>query len=93
MKTQSKDLISKANELYQVIQQRKALEKAESELKDFFKEKITDGVLDAGAVKILIQKRERTTLDAKALEKELGPKLEKFQRVTEYTQMTVEASA
>jgi hypothetical protein len=89
MKTTSKDKIKKAQRLAEVIELRKQIEKEESELKGFFKDEITDGVLEAGAVIIQIEQKTRESLDREGLEKELGAKLIKFVKVTEYKQVSV----
>jgi len=89
MNTKSKDKTEKAQMLYDLIQQRKVIEKAESDLKAFFKDQITDGVLVAGDIVITLEARTRTGFDRKALEIKLGIEIKDFETTTEYTQMNV----
>lgn len=93
MKTTSKDKIKKAQRLAEIIELRKAIEKEETELKGFFKDEIEGGVLEAGAVIINIEEKTRESLDREGLEKELGAKLQKFIKVTQYKQVNVAKKA
>lgn len=90
MVTQSNDRISKAKELYKLAEERKAIEKREAELKEFFKGLLTKGVIEADEYAVVIEECERTGLDRPALEAEFGAaKIKKFEKVTEYTKVTV----
>lgn len=89
MKTTSKEKIAKARELKVIIEKRRELEKLESQLKDFFKEEITDGVLIAEEIVITIEEKERSSYDGKALKVELGDKHDEFVKVTKYKQVNV----
>jgi hypothetical protein len=90
VKTQSKEKIEKAARLHALIQARLQFEKEEAELKDFFKEDIKDGVLEAGEITIIVETKNRTTLDRKKLLVELGD-LEKFESQTQFKQVTVKS--
>lgn len=93
--TQSKEKIEKAQELLSLIEKRKEIEDREADLKNYFKHEIgAGGVLEAGNVIILIEKKERSSLDKKAMEIALGRDVvHKFEKVTEYQQVTVKARA
>jgi len=90
MKTKSQDLITKAKELLATIRTRRELEKKETELKDFFKEKNTDGFIDAGGVLVTFTNKTRTSLDRKALEAHFGKDvIARFENSTPYCQVDV----
>lgn len=91
MKTSSKEKIEKARRLFNLIHKRRKIEIEEAELKSYFKAEITYGCLEAGDIVILIEKKSRTSLDQKALAADLGEDLKKYERVTEFEQVTVEA--
>lgn len=93
MRTQSKEKITKAKRLAKLIEDRKAIEKEEAELKKYFKGEIEGGVLEAGDVVITIEVKSRESLDREALEAELGSKLKKYIKVTEYEQVNVKEVA
>ena len=84
----------KAQELFKIIEQRKRLEKAESELKEYFKA-ICDGesALKAGDVLIIFTECERAMLDRKLLEAELGmDRVKEFEKVTTYIKTEVKSA-
>jgi hypothetical protein len=90
MKTKSQELITKAKELLNAIRMRRELEKKETELKDFFKSKNTDGFIDADGVLLTFTNKTRTGLDRKALEAKFGKDvIAQFETSTEYTQVDV----
>jgi hypothetical protein len=90
MKTKSQEIITKAKELLDTIRMRRDLEKKEAALKDFFKEKNTDGFIDADGVLVTFTSKTRTSLDRKALEAHFSKEaIEKFEVTTEYTQVDV----
>lgn len=82
-----------AKELNQVIQDRRALEKREAELKDFFKTRMSamgTDTLSVGGILVSMVSKARSGLDAKALTVALGEdKIAEFQKVTEYVQVDV----
>lgn len=90
MVTKSKEKIDKARKLLALVEQRREIERQEAELKEFFKDQITDGVLDAGDIVVLVEQRQRVNLDRKGLEAELGKRIKEFEKVTEYSQITVQ---
>lgn len=90
MKTKSQEIIAKAKELLAAIRLRRDLEKKESELKEFFKAKNTDGHIDADGVLVTFTNKTRTSLDRKALEAKFGKEvIAQFETSTEYTQVDV----
>lgn len=90
MKTKNKDKISKANELLKLVSSRKQNEKRESELKEYFKNEIKDGVLECGNVTIIILDAKKSSLDRKGLEQEFGLEAVKaFEKITEYKKVEV----
>jgi hypothetical protein len=91
MKTESKGMIDAVNQLYQAIEQRKAAEKVEKELKGVIKEFMgKDTMLSAGGYIVIVEDRVRTDLDRKALTIELGTEfLEKFTKTSHYDIMSV----
>lgn len=90
MKTKSQELITKAKELLATIRTRRDLEKKESELKEFFKSKNTDGHIDADGVLVVFTQKTRKALDRKALEAKFGKDvIAQFETTTEYTQVDV----
>lgn len=89
MITKSKEKIEKARELLKLVELRKSVEKAESELKEYFKLEATDGVIEADDVLVVIKKQSRVTLDRDALTAELGDKIKRFEKSTEYSMVLV----
>jgi hypothetical protein len=87
MQTVSKDKLKKAARLMELVQTRREIEKEETELKDYFRDTIRDGVLEAGSIIILVETKRRETLDRDALKTALGERLNEFVRVTEYEQV------
>lgn len=82
-----------AQELIQVIQDRKALDKRETDLKDFFKmqmNKISTDTLSVGGVLVSLVLRQGTSLNSKALTIALGEdKVGEFIKTTEYARVDV----
>lgn len=94
MKTKSKEKIEKAEKLAAVIQKRKNIELMEDYLKDYFKDDIGEGVLEAGAIVIMVEQKQRVTLDRDALIKTFGEeKIKQFEKITEYKQVNVTKKA
>lgn len=89
MITRSKEKIKNALKLVSVIEARRALEKQEAELKEWAKKEAKDGVLEAGGVIILIETKNRSSIDREKLAIELGERVKEFERVTQYEQVTV----
>ncbi|MGE4130135.1 MAG: hypothetical protein AB7F86_00775 [Bdellovibrionales bacterium] len=82
-----------AKELIEVIEQRKRLDKRESDLKDLFKIKMTNqgiNTLTLGNVLVSLVQKSRTALDKKALVTAYGEEVvSQFEKVTEYIQVDV----
>ncbi len=82
-----------AIELLQVIEDRRALDKRESDLKEMFKLKMGHlgiDTLSLGGVLISLIQKSRTSLDRKSLVVALGKDtVAQFERTTEYTQVDV----
>lgn len=89
MKTQNKDKIKKAKELMFLIEKRKEIEKEEQDLKNYFKDEIQSGVLEAGNIVIMVEEKQRVSLDKEALEIDLGDKVKKYERITVFKQVNV----
>lgn len=90
MKTiRSQSDILKAQELFNLIEARKEIEKKERELKDYFKA-MGEVAIKANDILITLTEKERTNLDKLALTAFLGPdKIHEFETVTEYVQVDV----
>jgi len=90
MKTiRAKSDIQKAQELFDLIEARKEIEKKERELKDYFKA-MGEVAIKANDILITLTEKERTNLDKLALTAFLGPdKIHEFETVTEYVQVDV----
>jgi bifunctional ADP-heptose synthase (sugar kinase/adenylyltransferase) len=83
--TQKAETISKAQQLSELIEKRKELEKVEKEIKEFFKAIIgNEGVLLAGDYMILISERSRKDVDKKSLAAELGERYSQFEKESSY---------
>lgn len=94
MNTRSREKLLKAKELAEIIETRRALEKRETELKEWAKQEARDGVLQAGDIVILVELRTRTQIDRDKMVKELGVSwARKFETVTQYKQVTVKNKA
>ena len=95
LSTKSTKKIECAIELYELTEQRRAIEKREKELKEFFKEEIGEGgALNAGPIIILLENCQRTSLDKKQLVIELGAeRVKKFERVTYFKKFTLKRVA
>ena len=82
-----------AKELLAVIEQRKCLDKRESDLKDLFKIKLSaQGIctLSVGGVLISLVNKERSSLDKKALVAAFSEELiQGFEKVSKYIQVDV----
>lgn len=92
MKTQSKQKIELAQELLSVIEQRKALEKRESELKTYFKDELGNkpDLLEAGNVVIMLIEKARTSLDKEGLTNKFGiAVISEFEKTTTYLETQV----
>jgi hypothetical protein len=82
-----------ANELLKVIEQRKALDKRESELKELFKTRMGAmgcDTLSLGGVQVSLVLKSRTGLDGKALIAAFGEAvISQYEKITEYKQVDV----
>lgn len=97
MDTHNKSDAILAIELHAVIQERRAIEKREQELKSFFKTKLTNLGHDTaviGGVLISLVAKSRTDIDRKAIAAQLGADfLRRFETKTEYVQIDVKEVA
>lgn len=74
MKTTQLAVISMVHQLNECIENRKANEKVEKELKAVLKELMgTDMTLEAGDLMVVVEERSRTDVDKKALLAIVGP--------------------
>lgn len=91
MKTSNCKKIHKAEELLNILENIKQLKIREEELKAEFKNDIGQGLLEAGNVIILIEQKQRSSIDREKLEAKLGIDRVKneFEKVTEYLQVNV----
>lgn len=84
-----------AKELLEVIEQRKTLDKRESDLKDLFKTKLSGqgiNTLSVGGILISLVSKERTNLDKKALVAAFGEEMvQGFEKVAKYVQVDVKS--
>lgn len=89
----SKDAQSKAEELAEVIAQRKKADKREQALKAFFKREMAEArVAIAGDWLITLDEKTRTNLDRKKLEEEMGEEIHRFEKQTHYTMLTIRST-
>lgn len=91
MKTTKAGIVSMVAQLAEIIENRKAQDKVEKELKAVLKEFMgSETMLEAGSHVVILEDRETSTIDRKALTIELGLEaVEKFTKVTAYTMLTV----
>lgn len=82
-----------ANELLEVIERRKALERKEQELKNYFKTHLSSLNIDTvnvGGVLISLVNKSRSSLDRNALEVAFGSEvISRYEKVTSYIQVDV----
>lgn len=87
-KTVKKQVVSEAKMLFDIIEQRKELEKKEKELKAKFRVLLgSETALDANGVLITLTDRERKSLDKVELSKVVD--LKEFEKTTQYQVMNV----
>lgn len=90
-KTVKKELVKKANELKNVIDDRRELEKVEKKLKTFFKDLIgDDGAIQCGDILIMVENCQRSSLDQKALSEVVD--LDNYRTTTDYKKLNIKAS-
>lgn len=94
MKTTKLSIIDMVSQLVNIIELRKAQDKVEKELKATLKEYMgSDATLEAGEFMVLIETRNRSDLDRKALTVELGlEKIAKFTKYSSYEILTVKST-
>lgn len=84
-----------AKELLEVIEQRKSLDKRESDLKDLFKTKLNShgiNTLSVGGILISLVSKERSNLDKKALVAAFGEQMvQGFEKIAKYVQVDVKS--
>lgn len=85
----SKSESKKAERLLEIVTLKKNLQEEEMELKAHFKEKIVEGELVVGSVRIIVKERVRTNLDRQALKRELGKEYKRFLLKSSYQELTV----
>lgn len=83
--------IKYAAELFKLVQERKDLEKRESELKMYFKTKYpTENALKLADIVVNLTEKERTNIDKTAIQLFLGiDKFKSFEVVSTYVQVDV----
>ena len=89
--TTKKEVLEKAVALIQAIDRRRAFEKEEKELKDYFKallEASGETSLLAGKILVIVSEKERVSLDNDLMAAD-GVDLKKYQKVTKYKQTDV----
>ncbi len=91
MKTTKQGIISMVAQLAEIIELRKAQEKIEKEIKGVLKEFMgNDSILEAGDFLVLVESRNRSDLDRKALTIELGTEvIEKFTKHSTYEILSI----
>jgi predicted phage-related endonuclease len=78
------------DELIKVIKKRKQLESEEKLLKQYFKDKMKGhNTAKIGDWLITLTDRIKVTIDSSKLELELGKRIKKFQKTTEYKQFDI----
>lgn len=80
---------SNAGKLYAVISQIRDLQKKETELKEQFKSILGEGSFAFGPFVITISDAERSSLDRESLEKILGAKIKKYERITRFKKLEI----
>lgn len=95
MKTQKAAVISMVAQLFEIIENRKAAEKVEKELKEVLKGIMgEDATLEAGEFMVLLESRVRSDLDKKAILENEGPDfIAKYSKTTEYEILSVKSMA
>jgi len=86
----SKEKVKAIQELVKIIQQRKVLEAKEKMLKAYLKKEMKDS--DCAIVDnwlITLTDKIKTTLNREKLALELGKRLTKFEKITEYKQFDI----
>jgi predicted phage-related endonuclease len=86
----STEKVKAVQELVKIIKQRKILEAKEKMLKSYLKREMKDSecaIVDNWL--ITLTDKIKTTLDRKKLALELGEKLKKFEKITEYQQFDI----
>ena len=82
-----------ANELVEVIELRRQLERKEQELKNYFKTHLSNLNIDTvtvGGVLISLVEKNRSSLDRKALDVAFGNEvISRYEKVTQYVQVDV----
>ncbi len=81
-----------ANELLELIEARKVIERREKELKQYFKTKLDNighDTASLGGVLISLVTKERRDLDKKSLKAHFGDLIKSFEKTTRYLQVDV----
>ncbi len=93
MKTTKAAVISMVSQLFEIIENRKAQDKIERELKEVLKGIMgSDATLEAGGFMVLLETRGRSDLDKKAILENEGLKfIEKYSKHSEYEILTVKS--
>jgi uncharacterized protein (UPF0335 family) len=94
MRTESQSTITLVMRLNQVIEQRKALEKQEKDLKSQVKEVMgMNATLEAGDFMVFVEDRTRSDLDKAALAQDFGTEvLAKYMKSSHYEILTVKST-
>lgn len=83
-------LEQKARQLFELVEQRKIIEKAEKQLKSEFKSLAGNGALTLGKFTVVLSEQTRTGIDKKKLVAELGD-ISRFETKTTFTKLEVKA--
>lgn len=90
MKTTNCKKIHKAEELLEILKTIKQLKEREEELKTEFKNEMGEGLLEAGNVIILIERKTRSSLDRDKLVQRYSEEwVQAYEKNTEYLQVNV----
>jgi len=83
-----------AQQLFELIEKRKEIEKAEAKLKEHFKTRLsTERPYQIGIFMFFLTERSRTDLDKERLRGELGSRYSDFEKVSTYNVMDLKKVA
>lgn len=87
-------LADKAKQLFELVEQRKQIEKLEKQLKSEFKSLANNGALNLGGYTIIISESSRTGLNKKQLIADLGADfVSKYETVTTFQKLDIKKTA
>lgn len=89
MKTTSIEKTAKMKRFFELRKQEKELTAEISDLREYFKGIVTDGLLEAGDLVLMIELRSRTSIDRDLLKQDIGDAIKKYEKTTQYEQISI----